>query len=156
MNENIVEIDVANAIPPCDKYFIKIIDNEKLVINWKIEMYKIFFISPVAIKTDWKHFIIMTNGNPKEYIVNASATDLLDCWSKLPLSNKLLIINSENKSRVNIDGIAKYNEILIAIINWSEIFLLFLTTLGWEIDDNKTVPRETPMIPKGSWMILSE
>ena len=156
MNENIVDIDVAKAIPPCDKYFIKITDNVKLVINCKIEMYKIFFISPVAIKTDWKHLIIMTNGNPKEYIVNASATDLLDSWSKLPLSNKLLIINSGKKNRVNIDGIAKYNEILIAIIKWSEIFLLFLTTLGWEIDDNKTVPKETPIIPKGNWMILSE
>ena len=128
----------------------------KLVINWKIEIYKIFFISPVAIKTDWKHFIIITNGNPREYIVSASATDLLDSWSKLPLSNKLLIINSEKKSRVTIDGIPKYNEILIAIINWSEIFLLSLTTLGWEIDDNKTVPRDTPIIPKGNWMILSE
>ena len=132
------------------------IDNEKLVINCKIEIYKIFLISPVAIKTDWKHFIIITNGNPREYIVNANATDLLDAWSKLPLSNKLLIINSEKKSRVTIDGIPKYNEILIAIINWLEIFLLSLTTLGWEIDDNKTVPRDTPMIPKGNWMILSE
>ena len=128
----------------------------KLVINCKTEIYKIFFISPVAIKTDWKHFIIITNGNPREYIVSASATDLLDAWSKLPLSNKLLIINSEKKSRVTIDGIPKYNEILIAIINWSEIFLLSLTTLGWEIDDNKTVPRDTPIIPKGNWMILSE
>ena len=52
MNENIVEIEVAKAIPPCDKYFIKIIDNIKLVINCNIDMYKIFFISPVAIKTD--------------------------------------------------------------------------------------------------------
>ena len=52
MNENIVEIDVAKAIPPCDKYFIKIIDSVKLVINCKTEIYKIFFISPVAIKTD--------------------------------------------------------------------------------------------------------
>ena len=52
MNENIVEIDVAKAIPPCDKYFIKIIDSIKLVINCITEMYKIFFISPVAIKTD--------------------------------------------------------------------------------------------------------
>ena len=156
MNENIVEIDVAKAIPPCDKYFINMIDKIKLVINWNTEMYKIFFISPVAIKTDWKHFIIITNGNPREYILNANETDLLDAWSKLPLSNKLLIINSEKKSRVNIDGIAKYNEILIAIINWSEIFLLSLTTLGWEIDDNKTVPKDTPIIPKGNWMILSE
>ena len=156
MNENIVEIDVAKAIPPCDRYFIKMTDNVKLAINWKTEMYKIFFISPVAIKTDWKHFIIITNGNPREYIVNANATDLLDAWSKLPLSNKLLIINSEKKSRVTIDGIPKYNEILIAIINWSEIFLLSLTTLGWEIDDNKTVPKDTPIIPKGNWMILSE
>ena len=128
----------------------------KLVINCKTEIYKIFFISPVAIKTDWKHFIIITNGNPREYIVSASATDLLDAWSKLPLSNKLLIINSEKKSRVTIDGIPKYNEILIAMINWSEIFLLSLTTLGWEIDDNKTVPRDTPIIPRGNWMILSE
>ena len=156
MNDNIVEIDVAKAIPPCKKYFIKMIDNEKLVINCKIEIYKIFFISPVAIKTDWKHFIIITNGNPKEYMDSASATDLVDSWLKLPLSNKLLIINSEKKINVTIDGIAKYNEILIAIINWSEIFSLFLTTLGWEIDDNKTVPKETPIIPKGNWMILSE
>ena len=52
MNVSIVEIDVAKAMPPCDKYFIKIIDSVKLVINCKIEMYKIFFISPVAIKTD--------------------------------------------------------------------------------------------------------
>ena len=156
MNENIVEIDVAKAIPPCNKYLIKIIDSMKLVINCKTEIYRIFFISPVAIKTDWKHFIIITNGNPREYIVNANATDLLDAWSKLPLSNKLLIIYSEKKSRVTIDGIPKNNEILIAIINWSEIFLLSLTTLGWEIDDNKTVPKDTPIIPKGNWMILSE
>ena len=128
----------------------------KLVINCKTEIYKIFFISPIAIKTDWKHFIIITNGNPREYILNANETDLLDAWSKLPLSNKLLIINSEKKSRVTIDGIPKYNEILIAIINWSEIFLLSLTALGWEIDDNKTVPKDTPIIPKGNWMILSE
>ena len=118
MNENIVEIDVAKAIPPCNKYFIKITDNVKLIVNCKTEMYKIFFISPVAIKTDWKHFIIMTNGNPKEYIVNASATDLLDSWSKLPLSNKLLIINSEKNIRVNIDGIEKYTVIFIAMSNW--------------------------------------
>ena len=52
MNDNIVEIDVAKAIPPCEKYFIKITDNVKLVINCKIEIYKIFLISPVAIKTD--------------------------------------------------------------------------------------------------------
>ena len=45
MNENIVEIDVAKAIPPCDKYFIKIIDSVKLVINCKTEMYKILFLS---------------------------------------------------------------------------------------------------------------
>ena len=52
MNENIVEIDVAKAMPPCDRYFIKITDSVKLAINWKTEMYKVFFISPVAIKTD--------------------------------------------------------------------------------------------------------
>ena len=156
MNDIIVDIDVAKAMPPCDKNFIKIIDNIKLVINCKIEIYKIFFIFPFAIKIDWKHFIIMTNGNPIEYIVNASATDLLDSWSKLPLSNKPLIINSEKKINVIIEGIEKYNEIFIATINWSEIFLLLLTTLGWEIDDNKTVAKETPIIPKGNWIILSE
>ena len=143
-------------MPACKKYFIKIIDNVKLLINCKIEIYKIFFIFPVAIKTDWKHFITIINGNPKEYIVSANETDLLDAWSKLPLSNKLLIIKSEKKSNVIIEGIEKYNVIFIAKINWLEIFLLLLTTLGWEIDDNKTVPKETPIIPKGSWIILSE
>ena len=156
MNDKIVDIEVAKAIPPCDKYFIKMIDNVKLIINWKIEIYKIVFIFPVAIKTDWKHFIIITKGKPKEYIVKANATDSLDDFSKLPLSNKLLVINSEKKINVTIDGIAKYNEIFIAIINWSEIFLLLLITLGWEIEDNKTVPRETPIIPRGNWIILSE
>ena len=70
-----------------------------------------------AIKTDWKHFIIITNGNPKEYIVSASATDSLDALSKLPLSNKLLIINSEKNIKVNIDGIENYTVIFIAISN---------------------------------------
>ena len=143
-------------MPACKKYFIKIIDNIKLLINCKIEIYKIVFIFPVAIKTDWKHFITITNGNPKEYIVSANETDLLDAWSKLPLSNKLLIIKSEKKSKVIIEGIEKYSVIFIAKINWLEIFLLLLTTLGWEIDENKTVPKETPIIPKGSWIILSE
>ena len=156
MDDNIVEIDVAKAIPPCEKYFIKIIDNVKLVINCKIEIYKIFLISPVAIKTDWKHFIIITNGNPIEYIDSASATDLVDSLLKLPLSNKLLIINSEKQSNVIIEGIEKYNVIFIAKFNWSEIFLVSLTTLGWEIDDSKTVPKETPIIPNGNWIILSE
>ena len=32
-------------MPPCKKYFIRIIDNVKLVINCKIEIYKIFLIS---------------------------------------------------------------------------------------------------------------
>ena len=143
-------------MPPCKKYFIRIIDNVKLVINCKIEIYKIFLISPIAINTDWKHFIIITNGNPREYIDKANATDSLDDLSKLPLSNKLLIIKSGKKRRVTIDGIPKYKEILIATVNWSEIFLLLLTTAGWEIDDSRTVPREMPIIPKGNWMILSE
>ena len=156
MNDKIVEIDVAKAIPPCNRYFINIIDNVKLAISWKIDIYSIVFIFPFAIKTDWKHFIIITNGNPKEYIVSASATDSLDALSKLPLSNKLLIINSEKNIKVNIDGIEKYTVIFIAISNWSEIFLLLLTNFGWENDDNKTVPKETPIMPKGNWIILSE
>ena len=156
INENIVEIDVARAIPPCKRYFIKMIDNIKFIINCKIDIYKIFLIFPVAIKTDWKHFIIITNGNPREYIVSASATDLLDTSSKFPLSNKLLIINSEKNNNVTMEGIEKYKEIFMAIINWSETFLLLLTTLGWEIDDKRTVPKETPIIPKGNCIILSE
>ena len=118
MNDKIVEIDVAKAMPPCNRYFINIIDNVKLAISWKIDIYSIVFIFPFAIKTDWKHFIIITNGNPKEYIVSASATDSLDALSKLPLSNKLLIINSEKNIRVNIDGIEKYTVIFIAMSNW--------------------------------------
>ena len=48
---------------------------------------------------------------------SASATDLVDSLLKLPLSNKLLIINSEKQINVIIEGIEKYNVIFIAKIN---------------------------------------
>ena len=118
-------------------------------------MYIGVLVLPSAKKAGWQDFMIIKAGIPNAYAINAWAVWFVSQELNSPLSNKTLINNSEKLIKTNEAGIEKNKPIFSDIINSLENCFVSLIALDLDREVNKAVLRAIPIIPNGSWAILS-